>query len=126
MYIITHLRSPPVPAAPRAPGLHGIQEWLTRHLVPGAQPCPAPHGNLQGRGYTGECPGQGRAETEQAKPPSLRPAPPGWALTWFSGGALRPHLPLSPWGASPALWTHWAPLDRNPLGDSCDAWMSIE
>lgn len=70
----------------------------------------------------GECQGQRQAETEPVEPPSLCPATPSRAPTWFSRGALRPHLPLSPWGASPALWTHWAPLDRDPLGDSCDAW----
>lgn len=67
-------------------------------------------------------PGRDGQKQSRQGPPSPRPAPPGWAPTWFSGGALWPHLPLSPWGASPALWTHWAPLDRNPLGDSCDAW----
>lgn len=45
-------------------------------------------------------------------------------LTWFSWGALGPHLSLCPWGASPSLWTHRPWLDSNLLGDSCNPWRS--
>lgn len=42
------------------------------------------------------------------------------APTWFSWGALGPHLSLCPRGASPSLRTHWPRLDGNLLGDSCN------
>lgn len=40
--------------------------------------------------------------------------------TWFSGGALGPHLPWCPRGASPPLGTHCSWWDGNLLGDSCN------
>ena len=60
----------------------------------GPGPCPAPHGNLQGRGYTGECPRQGRAETEQAGPPQPPPSAP-WLGSHLvlRGGPVAPSPP---------------------------------
>ena len=61
------------------------------------------------------CPQKGK--NPAPVPPFLHRAP-----TWLSGGALRPHLPLCPWGASPPLRAHRPPLDGNPLGDPYNPW----
>lgn len=133
----THLPGQLVPGAPWAPGLLGIQERQTHRLFPGAPPSPEPHGALCSHGN--RCERRGKRDDARHRwclthafqqedtsgnqangKSSCSPRPHARAPTWFSWGALGPHLSLRPRGASSSLRTHWPPLDGNLLRDSCN------